>query len=167
MKSAEPVTSNEVVQCIHIPDGSVVISGELFDQIPWMKQCLDANVTEASRLRQAFKNFHRLLCERFGYGHDEVDWERDQLSLIEWIAKRGSSETLPVERSNVSDARLQTMIDKPSSRDRHEAFLELQRWRKAHELKASEPRSCRCDSGFADKCSLGDYMTICGCKCHI
>ncbi|KAH0435495.1 hypothetical protein A8H39_01530 [Paraburkholderia fungorum] len=35
-----------------------------------------------------FKNFHRLLCERFGYLHDEVDWKRDQISLIEWIAKR-------------------------------------------------------------------------------
>jgi hypothetical protein len=43
-----------------------------------------------------FKNFHRLLCERFGYGHDEKDWERDQLSLIEWIAKRYSRyETQP------------------------------------------------------------------------
>jgi hypothetical protein len=34
-----------------------------------------------------FKNFHRLLCERFGYVHDEKDWRRDQLSLIEHIAK--------------------------------------------------------------------------------
>lgn len=35
-----------------------------------------------------FKNFHRNLCERFGYAHDERDWQRDQLSLIEWIASR-------------------------------------------------------------------------------
>jgi hypothetical protein len=35
-----------------------------------------------------FKNFHRLLCDRFGYTHDEVDWKRDQISLIEWIAKQ-------------------------------------------------------------------------------
>jgi hypothetical protein len=33
-----------------------------------------------------FKNFHRLLCERFDYVHDPVDWKRDQLSLVEWIA---------------------------------------------------------------------------------
>jgi hypothetical protein len=33
-----------------------------------------------------FKNFHRLLCERFGYVHDEEDWWRDQISLIEHIA---------------------------------------------------------------------------------
>lgn len=37
-----------------------------------------------------FKNFHRLLCERFDYTHDEKDWKRDQLSLIEWIANRAS-----------------------------------------------------------------------------
>ncbi|MFL9966697.1 hypothetical protein PQR02_38220 [Paraburkholderia sediminicola] len=35
-----------------------------------------------------FKNFHRQLCERFGYSHDDVDWKRDQISLIEWISKR-------------------------------------------------------------------------------
>lgn len=35
-----------------------------------------------------FKNFHRLLCERFNCVHDEVDWQRDQLSLIEWIAEQ-------------------------------------------------------------------------------
>ncbi|MEI7296643.1 hypothetical protein WCQ02_31255 [Paraburkholderia tropica] len=38
-----------------------------------------------------FKNFHRLLCERFGYVHDEKDWQRDQLSLIEWISARAAS----------------------------------------------------------------------------
>ena len=35
-----------------------------------------------------FKNFHRALCERFDYVHDERDWKRDQISLIEWIAKK-------------------------------------------------------------------------------
>ena len=34
-----------------------------------------------------FKNFHRLLCERFNYPHDEESWWRDQVSLIEHIAK--------------------------------------------------------------------------------
>ncbi|PNA03548.1 MULTISPECIES: hypothetical protein [unclassified Pseudomonas] len=33
-----------------------------------------------------FKNFHRSLCERFGYYHDEIDWQRDQVSLEEHIA---------------------------------------------------------------------------------
>ncbi len=34
-----------------------------------------------------FKNFHRALCERFNYPHDEEFWWRDQVSLIEHIAK--------------------------------------------------------------------------------
>jgi hypothetical protein len=43
-----------------------------------------------AELEAEFKNFHRLLCERFGYAHDPVDWRRDQLSLIEHIAERQS-----------------------------------------------------------------------------
>jgi len=34
-----------------------------------------------------FKNFHRQLCTQFGYTHDEKDWKRDQVSLIEWIRR--------------------------------------------------------------------------------
>lgn len=47
-----------------------------------------ASVEAAEADTHAFKNFHRLLCERFDYTHDEVDWRRDQVSLIEWIANR-------------------------------------------------------------------------------
>lgn len=36
--------------------------------------------------RDAFKNFHRSLCARFGYVHDEKGWQRDQVSLEEHIA---------------------------------------------------------------------------------
>ena len=43
-------------------------------------------VIERDALAAAFNNFHRQLCERFGYSHDEVDWQRDQISLIEHIA---------------------------------------------------------------------------------
>lgn len=50
----------------------------------WRGEC---NQCPAAALH-AFKNFHRLLCERFGYGHDERDWRRDQLSLIEFIAAK-------------------------------------------------------------------------------
>ena len=42
----------------------------------------------AQQHEHEFKNFHRMLCERFGYTHDERDWRRDQISLIEWIAKK-------------------------------------------------------------------------------
>lgn len=34
-----------------------------------------------------FKSFHRNLCERFGYVHDEVFWWRDLASLEEHIAR--------------------------------------------------------------------------------
>lgn len=42
--------------------------------------------SELAAAKAEFKNFHRLLCERFGYHHDDVDWKRDQLSLIEHMA---------------------------------------------------------------------------------
>ncbi|HFO1336927.1 TPA: hypothetical protein ACHIU4_004690 [Pseudomonas aeruginosa] len=45
----------------------------------------------------SFKNFHRLLCERFGYTHDEKDWQRDQLSLIEHIAVAQAQHSVPGE----------------------------------------------------------------------
>lgn len=34
----------------------------------------------------AFKNFHRSLCDRFGYIHDSAEWWRDTVSLEEHIA---------------------------------------------------------------------------------
>jgi len=46
-----------------------------------------------------FKNFHRTMCKRFGYTHDERDWKRDQVSLIEWIAKK--VEQQPVQQEPV------------------------------------------------------------------
>lgn len=39
-----------------------------------------------NELRGSFKNFHRSLCARFGYTHDEKDWFRDQVSLEEHVA---------------------------------------------------------------------------------
>ncbi len=50
----------------------------------------------------AFKNFHRSLCARFGYTHDEIDWRRDQVSLEEHIAMLTSAPQ-PVERAGVPD----------------------------------------------------------------
>ncbi|MGS0546054.1 hypothetical protein ACU8WE_26230 [Pseudomonas parakoreensis] len=47
----------------------------------------EANIEQ---MKAGFKNFHRSLCERFGYFHDEADWQRDQLSLEEHIATQFS-----------------------------------------------------------------------------
>lgn len=41
---------------------------------------------ERDQLKGSFKNFHRNLCKRFGYFHDDIDWQRDQVSLEEHIA---------------------------------------------------------------------------------
>ncbi|MGY4663215.1 hypothetical protein ACVWZ9_004009 [Pseudomonas chlororaphis] len=45
-----------------------------------------ALIAEIETLKAGFKNFHRSLCERFGYFHDDIDWQRDQVSLEEHIA---------------------------------------------------------------------------------
>jgi hypothetical protein len=75
---------------------------ELSDNVIQMKTDRDDALGEVTKLvnelceektlrqdaEHGFKNFHRSLCERFDYTHDEVDWRRDQVSLIEWIAKQ-------------------------------------------------------------------------------
>lgn len=43
-------------------------------------------IEELSKDSHDFKNFHWMLCKVFGYVHDDRDWRRDQLSLINWIA---------------------------------------------------------------------------------
>lgn len=62
-------------------------------QVGCQKECIPCLVLSRHNWAQQamtdagdFRNFHRLLCERFGYVHDEREWRRDQLSLIEWIA---------------------------------------------------------------------------------
>ncbi|WP_085646743.1 MULTISPECIES: hypothetical protein [unclassified Pseudomonas] len=49
------------------------------------------DITDQKKQAEAgFKNFHRRLCERFGYYYDELDWQRDQVSLEEHIATQFS-----------------------------------------------------------------------------
>jgi hypothetical protein len=45
-----------------------------------------AMARKADEALAGFKNFHRSLCARFGYVHDELYWFRDQVSLEEHIA---------------------------------------------------------------------------------
>ncbi|MES2048821.1 MAG: hypothetical protein V4447_10500 [Pseudomonadota bacterium] len=46
---------------------------------------LQSQLSASQEENANFKNFHRSLCERFGYVHDEIDWRRDQVSLEEHI----------------------------------------------------------------------------------
>lgn len=55
---------------------------------------------ELARTAADFKSFHRSLCERFGYTHDEKDWKRDQVSLIEHIVTKASG---PIARALATD----------------------------------------------------------------
>jgi len=49
------------------------------------------DITDQKKQAEAsFKNFHRSLCERFGYFHDEIDWQRDRFSLEEHIVAQFS-----------------------------------------------------------------------------
>ena len=52
-----------------------------------------------------FKNFHRSLCARFNYTHDEKFWWRDLVSLEEHIAK-----TLPVQRQPLTDEQFNDLV---------------------------------------------------------
>lgn len=62
-----------------------------------------------------FKSFHRSLCKRFGYPHDEKDWWRDLVSLEEHIAAAASKfGRLPagwrVEIDNLADGDVCAMV---------------------------------------------------------
>lgn len=43
--------------------------------------------SELAAVKAVFKNFHKNLCSRFNYSHDEQDWSRDLASLEEHIYK--------------------------------------------------------------------------------
>ncbi len=70
----------------------------------------------------AFKNFHRSLCARFSYAHDEKDWRRDQVSLEEHIARHSHPEVNQVAERN---AELMKDLD--------EACTDQQRWQADYE----------------------------------
>jgi hypothetical protein len=63
-------------------EGRITVSG----YVPLAE--FDAMQDERDEAGHEFKNFHRMLCERFAYRHDEKDWKRDQVSLMEHIAKQ-------------------------------------------------------------------------------
>ena len=48
--------------------------------------CQEQALVLLDSAEREFANFHRQLCERFGYAHDPEHWRRDQISLIEHIA---------------------------------------------------------------------------------
>ncbi|HCF2363374.1 TPA: hypothetical protein NIA63_005499 [Pseudomonas aeruginosa] len=82
-----PLNANDELMTVAQHAASVARWAEMFNRV---EQQRDAALA-------SFKNFHRLLCERFGYTHDEKDWQRDQLSLIEHIAAAQAQHSVPEE----------------------------------------------------------------------
>ena len=70
-----------------------------------LADAIDAHLAERDADTNAFKNFHNQLCQRFYYTHDEVDWRRDQLSLIEHITllTHPSDAAIAEQSAEVSD----------------------------------------------------------------
>ncbi|QAY93667.1 ead/Ea22-like family protein [Pseudomonas sp. ACM7] len=74
--------------------------GEWIEKTEWVQTSVQASDLGRHRadvlrsridnLKAGFKNFHRSLCTRFGYYHDDIDWQRDQVSLEEHIATQFS-----------------------------------------------------------------------------
>lgn len=49
---------------------------------------IDQLKSELAQAKSEFKNFHRMVCESAGYHHDEIDWKRDQASLVNHIESK-------------------------------------------------------------------------------
>lgn len=86
-----PLNANDELMTVAQHAASVARWAEMFNRV---EQERDAALA-------SFKNFHRLLCERFGYTHDEKDWQRDQLSLIEHIAVAKAQHSVPGKYDDV------------------------------------------------------------------
>lgn len=94
----------------------------------------------------AFKNFHRNLCNRFGYFHDDENWERDLCSLEEHIAGYlklvMAAATTPAEPAD-SDVELRSIGD---------ALLAAHDHLEMHKLERSH-----CNSAAAIRDGLATY----------
>lgn len=81
-------------------------------------------IARIERSEHEFKNFHRSLCARFGYTHDERDWKRDQVSLEEHIAGRIERAASPAPTAELLAAldslRLKLQFATPSIDQIHE-----------------------------------------------
>lgn len=106
-----------------------------------------ANMAEISTNAESFKNFHRSLCERFGYTHDELYWWRDLVSLEEHIAKVMHDPSAP----HVQAIRLER---DEADRRAGAAERELANERKSAETSASWVSKAKAQWGVNDNTSF-------------
>ncbi len=100
------------------PDGGEVVWEYSAEDIVSAEQ--KAFKTGFNASEAGFKNFHRSLCSRFGYVHDEKDWRRDLVSLEEHIASMAS--TPASEPAALTDEVIGTMLSRSTIMDRKRAI---------------------------------------------
>lgn len=83
-------------------------SGAAVDAAKFLAAALSGEKYRHMQLWAEYRNFHRSLCARFGYGHDEIHFRRDLVSLEEAIASK-------VAAPAAGDAR--ALLDHPLLRD--------------------------------------------------
>ena len=93
-KELEDQPAQQTIHCKHMHENNGVCPHHNL-QCGWPKCNEPEQPARPMDADHEFKNFHRALCERFGYTHDERDWKRDQVSLIEWIAKQAQPHQEP------------------------------------------------------------------------
>lgn len=83
MSDNSPDAHDVVVCCDHCQG-----SGAAVDAAKYLAAALAGEKYRHMQVWAEYRNFHRSLCARFGYGHDEVHFRRDLVSLEEAIAAK-------------------------------------------------------------------------------
>lgn len=83
MSDNSPDAHNVVVCCDHCQG-----SGSAVDAAKYLAAALAGEKYRHMQIWAEYRNFHRSLCARFGYGHDEIHFRRDLVSLEEAIAAK-------------------------------------------------------------------------------
>ena len=83
MSDSSPDAHDVVLCCDHCQG-----SGAATDAAKYLAAALSGEKYRHMQLWAEYRNFHRSLCARFGYGHDEVHFRRDLVSLEEAIAAK-------------------------------------------------------------------------------
>ncbi|GAB1827271.1 hypothetical protein [Achromobacter xylosoxidans] len=84
-------------------------TGGAADAAKYLAAALSGEKYRHMQLYGEFKNFHRSLCARFGYCHDEIHFRRDLVSLEEAIAAKVSA---PAAGDAQDAARYRWLCDK-------------------------------------------------------
>lgn len=83
MSDSSPDAHDVVVCCDHCQG-----SGAAVDAAKFLASALSGEKYRHMQVWAEYRNFHRSLCARFGYSHDEVHFRRDLVSLEEAIAAK-------------------------------------------------------------------------------